>query len=67
MGFSIVTVKDKEGHAYGLEQIGSKNSHWRFRTPDNVKHRSAVAAVRHLKKLAVVQLGLAWGCTCSVA
>ena len=46
----IVTIM-QNGYGYGLEVIGGKNSHWRFRTPDGEKHRSAKAAVYHLQVL----------------
>lgn len=45
-GELIVVIQN--GTSYGLEVIGEKNSHWRFRTPDGEKWRSAKQAIYHL-------------------
>jgi len=57
------------GTSYGLEVIGDKKSHYKYRTPDGKKHRSEVGAVRHIeeKKMATSMLNLEkrWGVTLS--
>lgn len=65
----MVVIKKVEGHFFGLEDIsgGNENAHWRFRTKDGVKHRSAKAAVRHLNLVALGRLSTRWHCKIEVA
>lgn len=55
--------------SYGMEVIGGRDSHWRFRTPDGQKHRSQRATVDYLnlqrekKQVALLlKLGARWHC-----
>jgi hypothetical protein len=64
----MIVIKHVEGHAFGLEDIsgGKANAHWRFRTKDGKKHRSAKAAAKHLNEMALARLASRWRCRVEV-